>query len=286
MEMARGQLEDEVAALGGGAVPVLRAGSPADEIVSAAEEIGADLVVVGSHGHRGVRRALLGSVAENVVRLSPVPVLTFHSWHFESRAEAARELAAATDHLRAAAPAVIAVSRGALVLAAEIGRHFGEAPDLLLATSVARDGVPFGGMCEDGTVRIDPEELARAPSDPDRDLALANAKKLLSAESTALRGSQWIGDVWHRAVVLVSDAIEEPWSILAACDALRRQGASPVIVAAPIATWVAAATLEGAVDQLIVLRTTNAVPDGLAFYRDARPLSRRAAVRCLHPEGA
>lgn len=36
----------------------------------------ADLVIVGTHGRRGVARALLGSVAEKVVRLSPVPVLT------------------------------------------------------------------------------------------------------------------------------------------------------------------------------------------------------------------
>jgi len=286
MEAALGRLEDEVASLGVKAEPILRAGSPAVELVSTASEIGADLIVVGSHGHRGVRRALLGSVAESVVRLSPVAVLTMHSWHFDNRAEAGRELAAATAHLRAAAPAVIAVSRGALVVAAEIGRTLGETPELLLATSVGRDGVPFGGMCEDGTVRLDPEELARAPSAPDRDLALDRTKKLLAAESTALRGSQWIGDVWHRAVVLVSDAIEEPWSILAACDALRRQGASPLIVAAPVATWVAAAALEGAVDQRIVLHTTNAVTEGLSFYRDERPISLRDAARCLRSGSA
>jgi len=36
---------------------------------------GADLVVIGTHGRRGVERALLGSVAEAILRLSPVPVL-------------------------------------------------------------------------------------------------------------------------------------------------------------------------------------------------------------------
>jgi nucleotide-binding universal stress UspA family protein len=45
-------------------------------VAGAAREWNADLIVVGSHGRRGVRRALLGSGAEDVLRNSPVPVLT------------------------------------------------------------------------------------------------------------------------------------------------------------------------------------------------------------------
>jgi nucleotide-binding universal stress UspA family protein len=55
---------------------VLRPGTAADEIVTLARELGADLIVMGTHGRRGVSRALIGSVAERVVRTSPVPVLT------------------------------------------------------------------------------------------------------------------------------------------------------------------------------------------------------------------
>lgn len=47
-------------------------------IVERAEELGADLVVLGTHGRTGLERLLLGSVAERVVRTSPVPVLTVH----------------------------------------------------------------------------------------------------------------------------------------------------------------------------------------------------------------
>jgi nucleotide-binding universal stress UspA family protein len=56
--------------------PLLRTGDARDEILHVAEEIKADLVVMATHGRRGVARALLGSVAEMVVRTSPVPVLT------------------------------------------------------------------------------------------------------------------------------------------------------------------------------------------------------------------
>ena len=51
------------------------AGRVADAIVSQAKRWRADLIVMGTHGRRGVNRALLGSDAELVVRYSPVPVL-------------------------------------------------------------------------------------------------------------------------------------------------------------------------------------------------------------------
>jgi len=57
------------------AVNFLRAGEPAVEIVNAANQLAANLIVVGSHGRGGVSRALLGSVAETVSRHAPCPVL-------------------------------------------------------------------------------------------------------------------------------------------------------------------------------------------------------------------
>lgn len=49
-------------------------GRPAATIVDVADDVDADHVVVGSHGRQGVSRLVLGSVAEAVVRRSPVPV--------------------------------------------------------------------------------------------------------------------------------------------------------------------------------------------------------------------
>lgn len=53
-----------------------RATSVADSIVDYAEEVAADVVVVGTHGRTGWRRAVLGSVAEGVLRRAPCAVLT------------------------------------------------------------------------------------------------------------------------------------------------------------------------------------------------------------------
>ncbi len=51
-------------------------GVPADEIVWLSASIDADIILVGTHGRRGIKRLLLGSVAEKVVRLAGCPVLT------------------------------------------------------------------------------------------------------------------------------------------------------------------------------------------------------------------
>jgi universal stress protein A len=59
-----------------GAGSILAKGAPATEILGAVAQSKADLVVMGTHGRQGLGHALLGSVAEKVVRASPVPVLT------------------------------------------------------------------------------------------------------------------------------------------------------------------------------------------------------------------
>ncbi|MGZ3456151.1 MAG: universal stress protein [Polyangiales bacterium] len=61
-----------------GAKAMLREGNPKQEILRAAEEIGADQVVIGTRGRTGAKRLLMGSVAERVVRACPVAVLTVH----------------------------------------------------------------------------------------------------------------------------------------------------------------------------------------------------------------
>ena len=50
-------------------------GIPWQEIVQKAEDTGADLIIMGTHGRTGLQHVLLGSVAEKVVRLAPCAVL-------------------------------------------------------------------------------------------------------------------------------------------------------------------------------------------------------------------
>lgn len=54
---------------------IVRQGQPAHEIAACAREEGVSLIVLSTHGRTGLRHVLVGSVAENVVRYAPCPVL-------------------------------------------------------------------------------------------------------------------------------------------------------------------------------------------------------------------
>lgn len=53
-------------------------GYPYTEILRYAHDNNIDMIVMGTHGHTGLEHMLMGSVAENVVRRAPCPVLTVH----------------------------------------------------------------------------------------------------------------------------------------------------------------------------------------------------------------
>ena len=72
--IARDRLEGKV----GYRVHVV-SGTPDDDVVRMAHELGADLVVMATHGRKGVRHFILGSVAERVMREADCPVLTIRT---------------------------------------------------------------------------------------------------------------------------------------------------------------------------------------------------------------
>jgi nucleotide-binding universal stress UspA family protein len=78
VEVAKGYLSavvDEFTAAGITADYAIHDGPVAEDIISSAAEAGADLIVMCSHGHTGLRRLVFGSVADKVIRNAPMPVL-------------------------------------------------------------------------------------------------------------------------------------------------------------------------------------------------------------------
>lgn len=56
-------------------IKLIRGVTPSEGILHVADEIGADLIMMGSHGRTGLQKLMLGSVAQNVLTQSPIPVL-------------------------------------------------------------------------------------------------------------------------------------------------------------------------------------------------------------------
>ncbi len=102
---------------------VVRLGRSADGILELAEEMGADLIVMGTHGRTGARRMLIGSVAEEVLRRASCPVMTLHE------AEAADAAAKIEDCLSIGTVLVPTdfseTSRDGLRLACQVAKELG-----------------------------------------------------------------------------------------------------------------------------------------------------------------
>ena len=79
IRLAAGETLERFAAAHGNLRSILRCGDPTTETLAIIEELAPEMVVMGTHGREGLAHLLLGSVAENIVRKSPVPVLTLHA---------------------------------------------------------------------------------------------------------------------------------------------------------------------------------------------------------------
>jgi nucleotide-binding universal stress UspA family protein len=123
----------------------LRSGQPYQAVCQLAREIGADLIVLATRGHTGLKRILLGSTAERIVRFSPCPVLIVRPRKGKKPAHTGKQNGTSTFRKIAVPIDFSTSSMAALHYAAVLAREFGA--DLLLfhalfpATHVAVDRV-------------------------------------------------------------------------------------------------------------------------------------------------
>ncbi|SRR6266511_1563492 len=77
-ELAATEIQPQTAA-----ATLVRIGQEVVEIVGAAKELESDLIIISTHGRTGLKHVFMGSVAENVVRLAPCPVLVVREHEHE-----------------------------------------------------------------------------------------------------------------------------------------------------------------------------------------------------------
>jgi nucleotide-binding universal stress UspA family protein len=123
-EDARRRLHETVDALSGPGLQVeahcIRGGAPAEVIRAFAEQHDIHLVMMSSHGRRGVRRLLLGSVTEEVIRRSPCPVLVERREGSATPSSAARRIVVPVDFSEASGQSLEHARLLASALGAEI----------------------------------------------------------------------------------------------------------------------------------------------------------------------
>ncbi|WP_254278913.1 universal stress protein [Haloarcula marina] len=140
-ESAIDALEPAVAGVDAVRSAVVR-GTPSDAVLGYTDENDVDLVVMGTHGRRGLSRYVLGSVAERVVRRSAVPVLTIRAEGAGQSVTACEDILVPTDGSGEATAAVA----HAVAIAARVGAtvHAVSVVDLGDVATGAEMGVPPG----------------------------------------------------------------------------------------------------------------------------------------------
>ncbi len=259
---------------------VVRGGPPANEILATTRKVDADVVVLGTHGRRGLRRLVLASVAEQVVRRSSVPVVTLHEWRFEDRGEAARQLARKVESLRGQLGVTIAITRGAVPIAIELARVLGTPVDVLLAEPIVGPGeTTIGAVCEDGSFLVDRAAVDAAHVDSD---SVTHA-----ARSVVRERAHWLADPTGRRLVagervlLVSDVLSAPEVALVAACAVTRHGAKRVTFAVPVCASSVLGALPSAIDSAVVVEATQLESPSARVYHDEADLSNTEAAEVL-----
>lgn len=206
---------------------------------------------------------------------------------FGDRAEAGRLLAERLAGMGLARPVVYALPRGGVPVALEVARRLGAPLDLVLVRKIAAPGQPelaLGAIVDGASPQtVINEDVRRHTGADDAWLDRAAARELAELER---RRALYLGDRAQvlpagRTAVVVDDGLATGATMKAALTALRRQGATRICVAVPVAPLDALAGIEDLADQVVCLHPARVFPGVGAFYDDFHQLSDDETVRLL-----
>lgn len=194
------------------------------------------------------------------------------STHFENRQEAGRLLAKKIEDADLGEVVVLGLPRGGVPVAYEVASAL-EAPlDVIV---VRKLGVPWQseyamGAIGEGGARVIDDDVVRSAGVSARDLAAVEKREHAELERRTRRfrrGRQRI-DLEGRTALIVDDGIATGSTARAACEVARQQGATRVVLAAPVAPHDAPGRLARSADEIIVLATPRAFSGVGQFYAD------------------
>ncbi|TXS24222.1 phosphoribosyltransferase family protein [Streptomyces sp. gb1(2016)] len=204
---------------------------------------------------------------------------------FTDRTDAGRQLAEALRHLERRDPVVLGLPRGGVPVAYEVARALGAPLDVIV---VRKLGVPYRpelgfGAIGEGGARVISDEIVRHAGVREKDLEAverAEEAELLRRAQTYREGRPRL-PLEGRTVVVVDDGIATGATARAACQVVRAQGASHVVLAVPVASPDVAARLREDVDEVVCLSTPHLFSAVGEWYRDFSQTSDEEVVSLL-----
>lgn len=207
---------------------VTRAIAAAPAILDYADARGIDLIVIGSHGRRGIRRLLLGSVAEEVLREAQCPVLIIRE---------EKEPGPGVEMKHILIPVDFSKQTGlALGYAHELAQTFGASLDLLHVVEVPTYPdfyVPFSAALETTAVRQDARERLEALAEPLR--STHEVETHVKVGRTAIEVTDFAETGGHDLIVLPSHGYSGLERVLlgSVAEGVLRRTPCPVLTVKP-----------------------------------------------------
>jgi putative phosphoribosyl transferase len=179
--------------------------------------------------------------------------------HFTDRADAGRRLAAKLEHLRGQPAVVLGLPRGGVPVAFEVARALGAPLDVIV---VRKLGVPYqpelamGAIGEDG-VRVVNERVKTLAGVSDAAFAEVEARERVELERRArrFRGDRPRVPLAGLTAIVVDDGIATGSTARAACEVVRAQDATRVVLATPIAPPNTVTDLRDVADEIVCVET-------------------------------
>jgi putative phosphoribosyl transferase len=209
---------------------------------------------------------------------------------FLNRIDAGRRLSERLRDLVGSDVVVLGLPRGGVPVAYEVARALGAPLDVIVVRKLGLPSQPeFAmGAIGEGAVRVVDAETVRLARISPMELAAVEGRerKELERRARAYRGERARLPLVGRTALIVDDGIATGSTALAACQVARAEGASRVILAAPVAPRDVAAGLCEAADELIVLTTPPDFHSVGQYYADFGDTSDEEVVELLARAGA
>src|SRR5438105_7699681 len=175
------------------------------------------------------------------------------SMHYRDRRDGGRRLAEELAPLAAQRPVVVALPRGGVPVGVEVARALAAPLEILAVRKIGAPGNPelaVGAVAEDGSGVLDQRSADMlGMTQAMLDATLEQESLELRRRVARYRQGRAPMDLGGRAVSVVDDGMATGMTDLAAVRALRKRGATPIVVAVPVASVEAVATLEEEADR-------------------------------------